>query len=202
MLIKSMARTAGKPQGFWGFLQMLKMNHGHQKLHAFSLDCTKIGPAFKILDVGVGGGAQLKRLLKAVPQGTVTGIDISADAVAFTKKCYAEDLGKRLTLELGDVRNLKYADGTFDLVTAFETVYYWGDLKTAFAEVRRVLKKSGVFLFAVEMIDYSKDWEELVPGLKLYTEGEYAKALEQAGFDDIHSYQMPSSPALCFTARA
>ena len=42
---------------------------------------------------------------------------------------------------------LPYETGKFDLVTAFETVYFWPDLKQSFSEVFRVLKPGGMFMF-------------------------------------------------------
>ena len=37
-------------------------------------------------------------------------------------------------LRQGNVCSLPYEDGTFDAVTAFETVYFWSPIKTALAE--------------------------------------------------------------------
>ncbi len=56
-------------------------------------------------------------------------------------------LGSRCFIEQGNVMELPYETGKFDLVTAFETVYFWPDLKQSFSEVYRVLKPGGMFMF-------------------------------------------------------
>lgn len=38
----------------------------------------------------------------------------------------------------------------FDLVTAFETVYFWPDLPKSFREIRRVLRPGGTLLICNE----------------------------------------------------
>ena len=46
--------------------------------------------------------------------------------------------------------NLPFEDDTFDIVTAFETVYFWPDIEKCFGEVKRVLKPGGIFLIGME----------------------------------------------------
>lgn len=50
-----------------------------------------------------------------------------------------------------------FADGWFDAVTAFETVYFWPDLPRCFPEVFRVLRSGGTFLICNECSDPEKD---------------------------------------------
>ena len=57
--------------------------------------------------------------------------------------------------------SLPYEDGLFDAITAFETVYFWSPVKTALAEVARVLRKGGCFLISLEAGDPEGIWEAL-----------------------------------------
>ena len=50
----------------------------------------------------------------------------------------------------GNVQSLPFEDNTFDIVTAFETVYFWPDIEKCFGEVKRVLKPGGTFLIGME----------------------------------------------------
>ena len=50
--------------------------------------------------------------------------------------------GKVKVLE-GNVADLPFEDNTFDIVTAFETVYFWPDFVNDLKEVLRVLKDDG-----------------------------------------------------------
>lgn len=45
---------------------------------------------------------------------------------------------------------LPFEEASFDLVSAFETVYFWPDLNRGFREVFRVLAPGGRFLVVCE----------------------------------------------------
>lgn len=53
----------------------------------------------------------------------------------------------------GSVAGMIFAAGWFDLVTAFEAVYFWPDLPRSFREVYRVLKPGGTFFICNECSD-------------------------------------------------
>ena len=46
-----------------------------------------------------------------------------------------------------------FRDGFFDVVTAFETTYFWPDLQTGLTEIRRVLNRGGRLVIANEFAD-------------------------------------------------
>jgi len=50
----------------------------------------------------------------------------------------------------GSVAELPFGKDTFDMVTAFETIYFWPDIEHCFNEVKRVLKDGGVFAIGNE----------------------------------------------------
>ena len=78
-----------------------------------------------MLDIGCGGGATLKRLLKRSKAAQVYCIDISEESVAKAKKVNAKVLDKQVFVTEGSAEKLPYEDNKFDLVTAVETVYFW-----------------------------------------------------------------------------
>ena len=96
-----------------------------------------------MLDIGFGGGASLKRMLKRSKGGMVYGIDISEESVEKARKLNADVLGKQVFIQQGSVTELPYDDWKFDLVTAVETVYFWPNLPECIKEVYRVLKPGG-----------------------------------------------------------
>ena len=63
----------------------------------------------------------------------------------------------RCTILQGSVADMIFADGWFDAVTAFETVYFWPDLPRCFREVFRVLRSGGTFLICNGCSDPEKD---------------------------------------------
>lgn len=81
---------------------------------------------FTILDVGCGGGQTIKTLSSRVPDGKVYGIDYSEASVAVARETNRGAIERgQVDIQLGTVSQLPFADGTFDVVTAIETHYYW-----------------------------------------------------------------------------
>lgn len=94
-------------------------------------------------------------------------------------------LGTRCFIEQGGVHRLPYPDYAFDAVTAFETVYFWGNLQHAFTEVARVLKPGGSFLICCEISDpANKAWTGLVEGMEIHSCDELKAILSKSGFTD------------------
>ena len=99
-------------------------------------------PDAMVLDCGCGGGANIKTLLKLCPNGKVQGIDYSAVSVEKARKVNARAIAAgRCTVQQASVAELPFKAEQFDVVTAFETGYFWPELAQNFREVYRVLKQ-------------------------------------------------------------
>lgn len=185
-MLKRFFQNTRKPEGFLGRMMLHTMNGGHAPLSSWALSLIRPAPDARVLDIGCGGGANITRLIKLCPQGFVDGIDYSAESVAFSRKKNVASLGKHCDIRQGDVGALPYANKTFDLVTAFETVYFWPNLENGFAEVLRVLKPSGQFLLVCEMDDVTNDtWTRMIDGMTIYAGDELKARLLQAGFSFV-----------------
>jgi len=181
----------GKPEGTWGKLTLKGMNKGHQPLTEWAFEQLQITTALTmILDVGCGGGAVLTRLLATFFNSEVHGVDYSATSVAVSKKVNATQLDKRCFIQQADVCELPFSDLTFDLVTAFETIYFWPDLEQAFCEINRVLKKGGYFLICCESDGSDGEtWDQKITGMRYYPSDELVQKLAVNGFAEIRQYR-------------
>jgi len=135
-----------------------------------------------MLDIGCGGGATIKRLLKRSNGAKVYGIDISEESVVKARKVNAGMLNKQVFIEQGSAEKLPYDDNFFDIITAVETVYFWPELPKCLQEVRRVLKTGGQFAIMVEVLDTSSVWNDIVEGMNVYTPEQLKTLLDEAGF--------------------
>lgn len=63
-LLRSFFSQCARPEGTLGRLMLRFMNFGHAPLTNWGLSLVAFRPAMTILDIGCGGGATLKRLLK------------------------------------------------------------------------------------------------------------------------------------------
>lgn len=75
-LLKSFFTNCANPQGRMGRAMLRFMNLCHAPLTNWGLDLINIKDGWTMLDVGCGGGATLKRLLKRSRGCQVYGIDI------------------------------------------------------------------------------------------------------------------------------
>ena len=67
------------------------MNCFHASLAHRGMKQVDWRPEWNVLDIGCGGGANVKRLLKLCPQGKVYGMDLSEESVAFARRHNAEN---------------------------------------------------------------------------------------------------------------
>lgn len=79
-----------------------------------------------------------KKLLVKTPYGNVIGIDYSVSVIKSSKINKAEIENKHCEILQGNVMKLPFRKETFDIITAFETIYFWPDINGAFKQVYRV----------------------------------------------------------------
>ncbi len=189
-LLSKIFSNTRKPEGFFGRMMVNGMNGGgHARLAEWGLSHLTLTADANVLDVGCGGGANVARLLKRCPKGTVTGIDYSPVSVKKSTEVNAAAIaaGRCRVLE-GTAAALPFEDSAFDLVTAFETVYFWPDIEECFRGVCRTLKENGRFVIVNEddgLTGKNEKWEKIIDGMHTYTPNELHTHLTAAGFSDI-----------------
>lgn len=100
-------------------------------------------PHMSILDVGCGPGSITCDLAILVPNGHVTGVDLSAGVIE-TARVAAEGRDvENASFEVGDVlaeKGLEYPDGSFDVVFCHQLLNHLVDPVRAMREMKRVCK--------------------------------------------------------------
>ena len=178
-----------KPEGIGGKIMVNMMNAGHSSMAEWGFTHIEIRNDYRCLDIGCGGGANVKKLLVKTPYGKVIGIDYSEVSVIKSSKINkAEIENKHCEILQGNVMKLPFRKETFDIITAFETIYFWPDINEAFKQVYRVLKVRGTFMICNESNGENpkeEKWTKIIQGMKIYNSEQIKKSLEDAGFTDI-----------------
>ena len=200
-LMTSIFTNCAHPRGTMGHVMLTMMNYGHAPLTNWGLGHIPFQNGWTILDVGCGGGQTLRRLLKRSNDAVVHGIDISEESVAKARKVNADLLDTRVFVRQGSASELPYADCTFDLVTAVETVYFWPELPHCFEEVKRVLKPGGLFAIIIEVSSADSVWTRVVDGLTPYSPEQLKEFLEHAGFCDVEVHRKKPTYATIVSRR-
>lgn len=178
-----------KPKGFGGNVMVNMMNVGHSSLANWGFTHIRIQDNAISLDVGCGGGSNIRKMLKKSLKGKVIGIDYSEISVKKSIKINKSAIERnRCKIFQGNVLELPFENETFNLATAFETIYFWADIDQSFRQIYRVLKKDGIFMICNESSgenDKDKKWTEIIKGMKIYTSEQIKYALKKAGFVQI-----------------
>lgn len=118
----------------------------------------------RVLEVGSGRGGGASFIKRYLHPARMVGVDLSQDAVDL---CRAAHRVEGLEFLKGDAERLPFPDKTFDAVVNVESSHCYPSLPAFLAEVRRVLRPGGAFLYA----DF-RDRADL---------GEWRKSLEASG---------------------
>jgi len=110
----------------------------------------------RVLDIGCGRGLLLIAAAKRLTSGKATGIDIwqeqdlSGNRIeAVLENARRENVSDRIEVQTMDMRQLHFADATFDLIVssnAIHNIYARKERAAAIREIARVLKPGGIAL--------------------------------------------------------
>lgn len=184
-MFKSFFENFRDPKDNFGGRFMLKsMNRGHEKLAKWGRSYIYIDKNYTVLDLGCGGGRNIEYFLTKAHK--VYGLDHSKTSVKMASEINkkAIDTG-RCKILVGDVKSLPFEDESIDIVTAFETIYFWDDIERCFKEIYRVLKNGGQFLICNEVSSKERrDVKKLLKmiNFEIYKPNDLTKMLRELGF--------------------
>lgn len=196
----------GDPKGDEGREAMESMNSHHKDLSEWAMSLLPSIKPDNILDVGCGGGMQLTMLGLKFPNAHLAGIDFSKDAVLFASEINKAKIEAGIcSIVQGPAEKLPYSDTSFDLVSAFETYFFWSDLDMAFSEIYRVLRSKGILMVISEQYPDPRFKERnddacKRTGMKLVHNDELLSILEKAGFK-VEYTTLPENNWVCFIAK-
>lgn len=111
-----------------------------------------------LLDIGTGSGRMLALL--AGKASHAVGIDISRDMLLVARSNLRAAGVKHASVRQGDMYRLRYAPGSFDMVTMDLVLSHAEQPARVVAEATRVLKPGGVLL----VVDFFDEEAGLMPG--------------------------------------
>lgn len=185
------AGNPAKPTGEAGEQMLARMNESHAPLTAWGLSHFTWRGDEAVLDIGCGGGANLRRMSAHVTTGHLTGIDYSATSVQTSRQTNAAAIAAgKMEIYEGSVEALPFADNTFDKITTVESFYFWPNPQENLKEVRRVLKPGGTFLLIAEIYGHDGLSAEVRENIKRYhlynpTPETFETIFRDAGFPSV-----------------
>jgi SAM-dependent methyltransferase len=194
-LLKKMLSQCKKPSGRFGRFLARGMNFGHSGLTKWGLGFIDIANDIDVLDIGCGGGRTVERLAGIATDGKVVGIDYSPDAVTVARKKNRTLIKKgRVEIFQEAVSSMRFSDGAFGLVTAFESHYFWPDFRNDLKEIHRVTKQNGQFLIVGAVYKnkkYDRRNQRIVDaiGMTYLSIEEFREVLEAVGYSQFDALE-------------
>jgi ubiquinone/menaquinone biosynthesis C-methylase UbiE len=108
------------------------------------LGILSLKPGMRVLDAGCGTGAVARKIASRVFPAETFGIDIDSSFIDKAKKAALDKGIRNIRFELGNIDNLTYDDGFFDLsYCRLVLMHVKSPVKTV-AELKRVTRKAGI----------------------------------------------------------
>lgn len=99
----------------------------------------------QVLEVSCGHGGAASYIMRAMRPASYTGLDLNPAGIAFCRRTHKLP---GLDFVHGDAENLPFPDGSFDAVINVEAAHLYPHYPRFIAEVTRVLRPGGHFLYA------------------------------------------------------
>ncbi len=112
---------------------------------AYLLD--RLRPDADMLDVGCGPGTITIGFAERLSDGSVIGLDSDAGIVEQARALPAAKSRSNLFFEVGDVYELPFDNGRFDVIHAHQVLQHLSDPIAALMEMRRVCRPGGTVAF-------------------------------------------------------
>jgi ubiquinone/menaquinone biosynthesis C-methylase UbiE len=165
----------------WKQAYQSTVDHPHRKLISAMLRSI---PFVSLWEVGVGGGANLIRVIKDMPNKQLGGSDVSEEAVALCKETFKNGL---FHVESGD--NLMMSDKSVDVILSDMCLIYVDPLKIDdyLREFKRVTRNYVVICEFHSKSWWKRQWARL-QGYHVY---DYQRRMEKLGYFNIQVQHIP-----------
>jgi trans-aconitate 2-methyltransferase len=93
----------------------------------------------RALDLGCGSGRVTAEIAARLVNGSILGVDSSAEMVAFAEKTFPSSAWPNLRFQRADIRELAFKD-EFDLIVSFNALHWIPEQEHALQRVRAAMK--------------------------------------------------------------
>ena len=171
------------------------MESHHLPIVTPTLALMDLQPEDSVLDLGCGTGWLSRRIADVVPNGQVTGLDVSDEMI---QRAVAASAGiPNLKFLRGSAEEIPAPTDSVDKVISVESAYYWADPALGLGEIFRILRPGGSAWILINFYrdnPYCHQWQE-----HYRTPTQLLSAVERqviffgAGFTEITRRRIPDT---------
>ena len=115
----------------------------------------------KILDIGCGCGATTIEIAKMIPQGHVTGLDISIPMLDRAEEFASEMSLSNIDFHVKDVQTEEINSNSYDIAFSRFGVMFFEDPYEAFKNINQAIKENGQLVFVCWQHPSLNPWQSL-----------------------------------------
>lgn len=141
---------------YWDRLRALHVDE--REVEAAMLSAAGPGPFGRLLDIGTGTGRILELFAPRIERGV--GVDRSHEMLSFARAKLERGGHSHCQIRHGDLFNMPFEPGSFDLVTIHQVLHYLDDPGAAIAEAARMVSPGGRLLivdFAPHELEFLRE---------------------------------------------
>lgn len=116
-----------------------------------------------VLDYACGTGITTVELSKSVKK--IHAIDISEDMINVAKSKSVQKSISNIKFEVSDIYNEKFKENSFDVVMAFNILYFIKDIDSVLNRINKLLKPDGIFVSVTDCFGENKNFKTVVQSL-------------------------------------
>lgn len=140
----------------------------------------------RVLDVGCGAGDNLRYILR--DGASFFGIEYAESTARVARSV----LGNKADIATGSATDLRFEDGSFDLVLCIEVLEHIADAEAACREIVRVMRKGGALILSLPFRRWFPVYFELMGHFRHYTRTDVEEMLRRHGLTVVE--HLPNFP--------
>jgi len=182
--LKSIAEQLRKPQGEYAIQAGEKMNEGNLHINLNTIDALNLKTASNILEIGMGNGFFVNKILSAHNSIKYVGCDYSKIMVDEACKNNEKFIKTgKAKFYLANVDKLPFDNDIFDKVFSVNTIYFWDNLQLALSEIWRVLKPKGQLIISLRPKSIMEHYPFVKYGFNMFTKDDLMNLLSKNNFN-------------------
>jgi SAM-dependent methyltransferase len=123
----------------------------------------RVGARDRVLDIGCGAGQSARDAARVAVEGSVVGVDTSAEMLEIARRRSAEQGLRNVVFEQGDAQAHAFPPAGFDLCISRFGVMFFADPLAAFANIGRALRPGARLVWMVWQGKERNEWATAIP---------------------------------------
>lgn len=117
----------------------------------------------RMLDIGCGAGQTTREAARVAVEGSVVGVDVSAELLEVARRRSAEEGLRNVGFEQGDAQVQAFPAARFDLCISRFGVMFFADPAAAFANIGRAMRPGARLVLMVWQSQERNEWATAIP---------------------------------------